>query len=142
MCLQGRRAVGGRPDERRSADAVHFGFLGAVAGAKRRVKALGVSTLQRISALPEVPTIDEAGVSGYNAASCNGCLRLPALPGTGLRILSGRSSGKCAPTNPQPACRGRFSIRSAARGGFCKIRPRRDSQVGEKCVKAAGIKPQ
>lgn len=34
-----------------------------------KLKALGVTTAQRASALPDVPTISEAGVSGYDVAS-------------------------------------------------------------------------
>jgi tripartite-type tricarboxylate transporter receptor subunit TctC len=37
-----------------------------------RLRALGVSTPQRISALPEVPTIAEAGVPGFEASGANG----------------------------------------------------------------------
>lgn len=37
-----------------------------------KLRALGVSTLKRISALPEVPTIDEAGVPGFEASGANG----------------------------------------------------------------------
>ena len=42
-----------------------------------RMKAIGVSVSQRSSALPEVPTIHEAGLPGYYAASWYGLL-LPA----------------------------------------------------------------
>ena len=37
-----------------------------------RLRALGVSTAQRISALPEVPTIAEAGVPGFESSGSNG----------------------------------------------------------------------
>jgi tripartite-type tricarboxylate transporter receptor subunit TctC len=36
------------------------------------IKALGVSTLQRLPQLPEVPTIDEAGLKGYEVTIWNG----------------------------------------------------------------------
>ena len=38
----------------------------------KRLKALAVSTLQRVPLLPDVPTISEAGVSGYEAATWSG----------------------------------------------------------------------
>ena len=38
----------------------------------KRLKALGVSTLQRVPALPDVPTIAEAGVPGYEGATWSG----------------------------------------------------------------------
>ena len=34
-----------------------------------KIRALGVSILKRSSVLPDVPTISESGVAGYNAAS-------------------------------------------------------------------------
>ena len=37
-----------------------------------KLRALGVSTAQRISALPDVPTIAEAGVPGFEASGSNG----------------------------------------------------------------------
>ena len=37
-----------------------------------KIRALGVSTVKRISALPEVPTIAEAGVTGFEAGGSNG----------------------------------------------------------------------
>jgi tripartite-type tricarboxylate transporter receptor subunit TctC len=37
-----------------------------------RLRALGVSTAQRITALPDVPTIAEAGVPGFEASGANG----------------------------------------------------------------------
>ena len=42
-----------------------------------KIRALGVSTVKRISALPEVPTIAEAGVTGFEAGGSNG-LVVPA----------------------------------------------------------------
>lgn len=39
-----------------------------------RLRALGVSSLKRSAVMPEVPTIDEAGVPGYNATSWNGVI--------------------------------------------------------------------
>jgi tripartite-type tricarboxylate transporter receptor subunit TctC len=36
------------------------------------IKALGVSTLKRLPQLPDVPTIDEAGLKGYEVTIWNG----------------------------------------------------------------------
>lgn len=49
-----------------------------------RLRALGVTTLKRSSALPNVPTISEAGVKGYEAASWSAML---APAGTPRRII-------------------------------------------------------
>jgi tripartite-type tricarboxylate transporter receptor subunit TctC len=45
-----------------------------------KVKALGVSTKGRIPALPDVPTIAEAGVPGYEASGFFGLVGPPGLP--------------------------------------------------------------
>src|SRR5688500_742964 len=45
-----------------------------------RLRALGVSTAQRISALPDVPTIAEAGVPGFEASGSNGLVGPAGMP--------------------------------------------------------------
>jgi tripartite-type tricarboxylate transporter receptor subunit TctC len=45
-----------------------------------RLRALGVSTAQRIAALPDVPTIAEAGVPGFEAAGWNGLVGPAGMP--------------------------------------------------------------
>ena len=45
-----------------------------------RLRALGVSTSQRITALPQVPTIAEAGVPGFEASGSNGLVGPAGLP--------------------------------------------------------------
>ena len=45
-----------------------------------KIKALGVSTTKRIPALPDVPTIAEAGVPGYEAIGYFGLVGPPGLP--------------------------------------------------------------
>ena len=50
-----------------------------------RVRALGVSALQRVSALPEVPTIAESGVPGYEVLVWSGVV-VPS--GTPMAVIS------------------------------------------------------
>ena len=50
-----------------------------------RLRALGVSTAQRISALPDVPTIAEAGVPGFEAAGWNGLVGPAGMPAALVR---------------------------------------------------------
>ncbi|HSQ05904.1 MAG TPA: tripartite tricarboxylate transporter substrate binding protein [Burkholderiales bacterium] len=45
-----------------------------------KLHALGVSTAQRIAALPDVPTIAEAGVPGFEAAGWNGLVGPAGMP--------------------------------------------------------------
>jgi tripartite-type tricarboxylate transporter receptor subunit TctC len=53
-----------------------------------KMKALGVSISQRSSALPDVPTIHEAGLSGYYAASWYGLLLPTGVPRSTIDTLS------------------------------------------------------
>ena len=45
-----------------------------------KLKALGVTSARRASLLPAVPTLDEAGVRGYERAGWNGVLVQAAVP--------------------------------------------------------------
>lgn len=45
-----------------------------------KLRALGVSTAKRIAALPDVPTIDEAGVPGFEASGANGLVGPAGTP--------------------------------------------------------------
>ncbi|MEO7727758.1 MAG: tripartite tricarboxylate transporter substrate binding protein [Burkholderiales bacterium] len=54
-----------------------------------QLRALGVSTAKRIAALPEVPTIAEAGVPGYEAAGWNGLVAPAGTPAAIIDKLNG-----------------------------------------------------
>jgi len=45
-----------------------------------KLRALAVSTMRRISALPDVPTIDESGVPGFEASGANGLVGPAGMP--------------------------------------------------------------
>ena len=45
-----------------------------------RLKAIGVSTAQRIAALPEVPTVNESGLKGYDVVLWHGLVGPKGLP--------------------------------------------------------------
>lgn len=53
-----------------------------------KLKALGVSTLKRNSALPSVPTIDESGLPGYDAASWYGLFAPAGISRETLQVLN------------------------------------------------------
>jgi tripartite-type tricarboxylate transporter receptor subunit TctC len=53
-----------------------------------RLRALGVTTRKRSSAVPEVPTIDESGVKGYEVSGWYGVLAPAALPADVLARLN------------------------------------------------------
>jgi tripartite-type tricarboxylate transporter receptor subunit TctC len=68
-----------------------FGSLATTIGPVQqgRLRALGVSTLKRSAALPDVPTISEAGVAGYDAASWYGLIVPSATPAAIVARLGG-----------------------------------------------------
>ena len=45
-----------------------------------KLRALAVSTARRVSALPDVPTIDESGVPGFEASGANGLVGPAGMP--------------------------------------------------------------
>ena len=54
-----------------------------------KLRALGVSTAARIKALPDVPTIAEAGVTGFEAAGWNGLVAPAGVPAAIVERLHG-----------------------------------------------------
>ncbi len=54
-----------------------------------RLRALGVTGIARSPALPEVPTIAESGVPGYEALTWNGIVALAAVPKGVIKRLNG-----------------------------------------------------
>lgn len=54
-----------------------------------RVRALGVSGSKRVAVLPEVPTIAEAGVPGYEAITWNGIVAPAGMPRAMVNRLNG-----------------------------------------------------
>jgi tripartite-type tricarboxylate transporter receptor subunit TctC len=53
-----------------------------------KLRALAVSTAKRISALPEVPTIDESGVKGFEASGANGLVGPAGMPAAVVERLN------------------------------------------------------
>lgn len=53
-----------------------------------RLRALGVTSLQRASQLPEVPTLAQAGVAGYEAEQWNGLLAPAGTPSEAIERLN------------------------------------------------------
>jgi tripartite-type tricarboxylate transporter receptor subunit TctC len=53
-----------------------------------KLRALAVSTAKRISALPDVPTIDESGVPGFEASGANGLVGPAGMPAAVVEKLN------------------------------------------------------
>jgi tripartite-type tricarboxylate transporter receptor subunit TctC len=107
-----------------------------------RVRALGVSIFQRSAAMPNVPTIAEAGLPGYYAASWYGLLRPAGTP----RGVVGTLSKEIVAIMRVPDVRDKMLAQGFEPVGdtpeqFAKF-IREEIARWEKVVKSAGIKPE
>jgi tripartite-type tricarboxylate transporter receptor subunit TctC len=107
-----------------------------------RIKAIAVSTLKRSSALPDVPTLNEAGLTGYDAASWYG---LFAPAGTPKNILATLSK-EVVTIMRVAEVRERFANDGFEPAGYTPAEFTRFLQAElvkwEKAVKMADIKPE
>lgn len=56
-----------------------------------RVRALGVTSLERLPALPDLPTVSESGLKGYQSSQWYGVLAPTGTPPDILNVLSGHA---------------------------------------------------
>ena len=107
-----------------------------------KMKPIGVSISRRSSALPNVPTIDEAGLPGYYAASWYGLLLPFGVPKTTIALLA-KQIGivmRAADVKEKMLSQG-FEPVGDAPAEFAKF-IREELPRWEKVVKSAGIKPE
>ena len=107
-----------------------------------RIRALAVSTLKRSSAMPDVPTIDESALKGYDAASWYGLFMPAGVPKNAVATIS----REVVKIMQAPDIRNRFMADGFEPAGmgpeeFSKYL-RGEIVKWEKIVKAAGIKPE
>ncbi len=107
-----------------------------------RVRALGVSIARRSSALPDVPTIEEAGLRGYYAASWYGML----LPANTPRDVVGVLSREIVGQMRSPDMRDKLAVQGFEPVGsspeeFSKF-IREEMLRWERVIRSAGIKPE
>ena len=57
-----------------------------------RVRALGVTSLERLPALPELPTVSESGLKGYQSSQWYGLLAPVGTPSDILNVLNGHAA--------------------------------------------------
>jgi tripartite-type tricarboxylate transporter receptor subunit TctC len=107
-----------------------------------RIKAVAVSTLRRSAALPEIPTLHETGLPGYNAASWYG---LFAPAGTPKKILE-TLSREVVKIMREPDIRERFANDGFDPAGYTPAEfskfLREELAKWARVVKSAGIKPE
>ncbi len=104
-----------------------------------KLKALGVTTLQRVDTFPDVPTLDEQGVKGYELYSWFGIVAASATPDSVIRQLN-EAANKAL---QQPAVRERLSSLGASPiGGPPEVYQkmiRDDYEIWGRTIRAAGI---
>jgi tripartite-type tricarboxylate transporter receptor subunit TctC len=108
-----------------------------------KLKALAVTSSTRSSLFPDLPTVDEAGVKGYEAITYNGLL---APAGTPREVLA-RLHGEVAKAVAVPAMRNNFlerGVELAASGSPDEFTAyvRNDVAASAKLARNAGIKAQ
>ena len=108
-----------------------------------RLRAYGVTTAQRFSSVPDIPTIAEAGVPGYEATQWFGVL---APAGTAREIIA-RLHAELVKTVREPDVRKRFvadgsdTVSSASPEEFAAY-IKTDEAKWAKVAKEAGLKPE
>ena len=107
-----------------------------------KIRALAVTIKKRSSVLPDVPTIDESGVPGFDAASWYAVFAPAGTPKSVIALL-GKEIVKAM---SQPEVRGRFASdgfepAGTGPGEFGKFL-REELVKWDKAIKAAGLKPE
>jgi tripartite-type tricarboxylate transporter receptor subunit TctC len=107
-----------------------------------RLRALAVTTTQRASLLPDLPTLAESGLRGFDASTVTGVLAPAATP----RELIGRLNATLVKVLADPALKQRFASLGA------EVRPSSSEELAKfiredlakwiRVVKEAGIKPE
>jgi tripartite-type tricarboxylate transporter receptor subunit TctC len=112
--------------------------LGHINGGKLRP--LGVSTLKRSSALPNVPTIDESGLPGFDAASWYGLFAPAGVARAALDVLNREIAGAMrTPEVREKFSRDGFDPVGSSAADFAKF-IRAEVPKWDKVIRARGIK--
>ncbi len=108
-----------------------------------RLRAIAISSGKRSSILPELPTVAEAGVPGYDFGSWNGVLAPAGTPRAIINQVHGvmRKVAAMPDVKDQFASQGLAPTASISPEEFAKM-IRDDYATIGKVVKAAGIKPE
>ena len=107
-----------------------------------RLRALGVTTLKRSSILPDIPTISESGVAGYEVAISSGYI----LPARTSRDIVLRLNTEINKALTSPSVAEKFAATSVVITGGTPEQfaehLRRETAKWAGVIKTAGIKPQ
>ena len=107
-----------------------------------KLRALGVSTLNRSKAAPDIPTIDEAGIKGFDATYPGGYL-LPAKSPREmvLRLNADINKGLQSPTVVAKYAETGILVGGGTPEQYAEL-IRSETAKWAKVIKAAGIKPE
>lgn len=107
-----------------------------------KLRALGASSLKRITALPDVPTLDESGLKGYSSVAWNGFSAPAKTPAWIIKKINTDANKALASTDMQQRLK---NDGSESAGGtpqdFDKF-IREENTKWTKIIKAAKIKPE
>lgn len=107
-----------------------------------RVRALGVSSLKRSSAIPEVPTVDEAGVPGYEFSTWGGYALPAGAPRAALARLNAEINKALAKPSIAKVIIDRGGTPIGGTPEHFAEHLKRETVKWAGVIKAAGIKPQ
>jgi tripartite-type tricarboxylate transporter receptor subunit TctC len=107
-----------------------------------KMKAIGVSTMQRIAALPEVPTVNESGLKGYDVVLWHGLIGPKGLPAPIVERVNGEMNKalKAKDMEERLAADGVAPAGGTAQQFGTLIK--RDIETWTKVVKQAGVKAE
>jgi tripartite-type tricarboxylate transporter receptor subunit TctC len=107
-----------------------------------KLKAIGVSTTQRIAALPDVPTVNESGLKGYDVILWHGLIGPKGLPQPIVERVNGELNKalKAKDMEEKLAADGVSPAGGTAQQFGALIK--RDIDTWAKVVKQAGVKPE
>ena len=107
-----------------------------------RIRPLGVTSLQRLATLPDVPTISEAALPGFESSQWFGVLAPAGTPRPVIdRLHQAITSGTRNPDLKEKITSMEMVLVNSTPEHFAKV-IREESVSWAKVIKAAGIKPQ
>ncbi|MBO9513003.1 MAG: tripartite tricarboxylate transporter substrate binding protein [Variovorax sp.] len=116
--------------------------LGVAQGQSGRVKVLGVSSAQRVPAIPDIPTIAEAGLPGYEFTAWLAMFAPARTPQTIVKPLSDAIGKAVRSDGMQEQLARMYALPFPGTPDDLRRLVQRDIQRWGELVKAAGIEPE
>ncbi len=107
-----------------------------------RVRALGVTSLKRTAALPDLPTLDEAGVPGFELTGWAGMATPTGVPRDIVQRLNSEINKALASPAVQKGLASRGGTGMGGTPEQFAEHVRRETERLGKLIRAIGIKPQ